>query len=243
MAMTKLSIFIPSYKRPEVLDMTLKGLYDNTVSGNEYNVEIYLALNKAGEADVNVAKSYVDIFKNKGILFKYHCHIKNVGKAKALNNLFDISSKDSDYIVTMDNDMVIRMPWLHYVTEANSIKYDIMGFCSSLFWAHDPIRERCPFINYNGFTFYKPYSVAGGMMLFPYNFLKDNKWTNHGGVYGRDDAEMCLRAKEKYVYNSEEPWLEHDPLKGTSDLLKDYEDKKVKLYESGITVFKDGWDE
>lgn len=241
--MKKITILIPSYKRPDVLAHTLKGLYDNTVHGDVYDVCIAVGLNKAGPLEVGVIDSYKFIFEGLGINFQFMSNKENIGKAAALNELFYIYGRYSDYIVTLDNDMYIKKPWIHLIERCKSIDFDIMGFSSATFWAHDPIRENCASMEVGEHLFYKPYSVAGGMMLFHSQFLKDHQWTNFGGVYGRDDADMCLKTDKKYVLFSDEDWLDHDPLCSSTPILKAYEEKKKELYKKGTTVFSKGWDE
>lgn len=241
--MKKLAILIPSYKRPDVLRATLTGLCDNTCQGEGYDITVSVGLNNAMLDDIKIIKDFKILFNELDIPFKFIQYEKNVGKAKVLNVLFKLYGGESDYIVTMDNDMVIKMPWLYQIDIADKIDYDIMGFSSALFWAHDPVREKCSFINIEENLFYKPYSVAGGMLLFHSEFLKEHKWTSHGGVYGRDDADMCLKTDKKYVLSSDRDWLVHDPLSCTTPELKNYEDKKKHLYNIGKFVFPEGWDE
>lgn len=241
--MKKIVVLIPSYKRPEVLSLTLRGLFDNTVQGNDYDVSIAVGVNKVSQEDALVISRYNALFESMGIPFHSVLYKNNTGKAAALNSLHRIYALESDYVVTLDNDMVISMPWMHRVGLCDRIDYDIIGFSSARFWVHDPIRERCPSTKVGDLLFYAPYSVAGGMMLFHNQFLKKNEWTNFGGVYGRDDADMCLRTKKKYVLYSDEDWLAHDPLNSSTPALKEYENKKKALYKNGITVFPDGWDE
>jgi glycosyltransferase involved in cell wall biosynthesis len=243
MGMRNVSILIPSYKRPEVLKKTLEGLYTNTFSEKGYKISICLGLNKVSEKENKIASEYRDLFIKNNINFVLLSFEKNIGKAKALNSLLSSSDKDSNYIITMDNDMVIKKAWLHYIDRADKIDYDLMGFSSAKFWAHEPSLKRCPYIDINGYIFYKPVGIAGGMMLFHKEFLEKHTWTNHGGVYGRDDADMCLKTSKKYVLHSTEDWLDHDPLNSSTPLLKAYEDKKRSLYKRNINIFPEGWDE
>lgn len=247
MGLRNLSILIPSYKRPEVLEATLCGLLNNTCNTNKFEVSIGVGLNKGGFEEDEILVKYEKFFNNRGMPFQSVSYENNIGKATILNILFKLYASKSDLVVTMDNDMVISKPWLHLISLCDAIEYDIMGFCGARFWAHDPVRENCSyvgnFVDDKPITFYTPHSVAGGMMLFHSQFLKDNPWTNHGGVYGRDDASMCLLTNKKYVINSDEDWLVHDPLKDSTPILKNYEEKKKALYEEGTTVFPIGWDE
>jgi glycosyltransferase involved in cell wall biosynthesis len=241
--MKKLAILIPSYKRPEVLEATLAGLLNNTAQGQGYDIRIAIGLNQASAEDIRTVNKYSGLFKGIGIALDSIPYANNIGKANILNVLYKIYGYQSDLIITMDNDMVILKPWLHLIGQCDSIDYDIMGFCSAQFWAHDPVRENCSWVDMGDHKFYTIFSVAGGMMLFHHQFLNNHPWTNHGGVYGRDDASMCLITQKKYVLHSEEDWLIHDPLNSSTPELKAYEDKKKELYLRGTTVFHIGWDE
>lgn len=241
--MKKLAILIPSYKRPEVLEETLKGLLNNTSQGDGYDIRIAVGLNQASPEDHQIISKYHTLFNDIGIVLDSIPYSSNIGKAAILNVLFKIYGYQADLVITMDNDMVILKSWLHYIEQCDSIDYDIMGFSSARFWAHDPIRKNCVFVGVGNNLFYTPCSVAGGMMLFHHQFLNDHPWTNHGGVYGRDDATMCLLTQKKYVLHSGEDWLLHDPLNSSTPKLKTYEDKKKDLYLRGTTVFHIGWDE
>lgn len=241
--MKKLAILIPSYKRPEVLRLTLNGLLENTSNNEDYEICVAVGLNKGSPEENTMVNDFSNKFKSKGIKFNSISYDENIGKARILNALFKLYAHGYDYVVTMDNDMVISKPWLYMIALCDIVDYDIMGFSSAKFWAHDPKRELCAFFRSGEYIFYKPYSVAGGMMLFHYKFLSEHPWTNFGGVYGRDDAEICLRTQKKYVYHTDIDWLEHDPLNSSTPVLKDYEDKKRALYKNGTTVFPLGWDE
>lgn len=241
--MKKVAILIPSYKRPDVLRQTLDGLYQNTTANEGYSVCIAVGLNKASDTENQLVDHYRELFRAKGITFHSISYDANLGKAKILNILFKVYTQGYDYIVTLDNDMVISKPWLYMISICDLVDYDIMGFSSSRFWAHLPLRDQCQSFKMGDHLFYAPHSIAGGMMLFHRGFLEKNEWTNLGGVYGRDDAEMCLRTVKKFVYHTDKDWLVHDPMNSSTPVLKIYEDKKKDLYKNGVTVFSEGWDE
>lgn len=241
--MKKVAILIPSYKRPEVLRMTLEGLYHNTTANEGYDINICVGLNQAAEKEIDLVGQYEGLFKAAGIQFNWLPYSTNIGKANILNTLFTRFVDRGELVITLDNDMVISRSWLHLIKPCLSIDFDIMGFSSSKFWAHEPSREICSSVECDSYTFYSVQGVAGGMMLFHYSFLENNSWTNHGGVYGKDDAEMCLKTQIKYVIHYPEAWLVHDPLISSTQELKSYEDKKRALYKAGTTVFPEGWDE
>jgi glycosyltransferase involved in cell wall biosynthesis len=244
----KVAILIPSYKRPEVLDLTLSGVVDTT-DDNLYDIHIGVALNQVRPQDVSVTDKYKEIFLNKGIPFRVLTERINIGKAEALNKLFDEVIKkgafgEGDYIVTMDNDMHLRMPWMHLIKDVEDLDFELLGFGSIKFWCHLPERSKCNGKPYKErYILYALTSIAGGMMLFPWGFLNKHRWTNHGGVYGEDDATMCTIAKKKYVLAWDEDWLRHDPLMNSTDELRQYQSKKEALYAKQKYVFEPGWDE
>jgi len=238
-----IAILIPSYKRPDVLKLTLDGLYRNTTAHEGYNITICVGLNQASGEEMGLMGQYEGLFRSAGIQFNWLPYSTNIGKASILNTLFARFADGYELVVTMDNDMVISKPWLHLIKPCLGIDFDIMGFSSSNFWAHEPSRERCSSKESEGYTFYSAHGIAGGMMLFHHSFLQKHPWTNHGGVYGRDDADMCLKTQKKYVIFYPEGWLAHDPLVSSTPELKSYEDKKRALYMAGTTVFPKGWDE
>lgn len=240
--MKRVAILIPSYKRPDVLKLTLEGLYQNTTANEGYDINIYVGLNQAAEKELGLVSQYNNLFCDAGIQFNWLPYSTNIGKANILNTLFTRFVDRDELVITLDNDMVISKPWLHLIKPCLGIDFDIMGFSSSKFWAHEPSRERCTSVESEGYTFYCANGVAGGMMLFHHSFLEKNSWTNHGGVYGKDDADMCLKTHKKYVIHYPEDWLVHDPLVSSTQELKSYEDKKRALYKAGITIFPEGWD-
>ena len=210
--MTYISILIPSYKRPKVLDLTIKNLLENMRSEG-FKISIAIGLLKVDDEARNVAHKYDAKFIDKGIEYNVLEYDTNIGKAACLNDLYDRFKKDSGYIISLDNDMVIRKPWLHLIDEIKTIDFDVMGFGSSTFWAHDPRREDCKIVQVKiPYTYYMPISIAGGMMVISREFMSSYRWTNHGGVYGRDDQDICLRTRKKYVIMWPVDWLEHDPL-------------------------------
>lgn len=241
--MKRVAILIPSYKRPDVLRYTLEGLYQNTASDNEFQVGLYIGLNKATDPEILVVKEYESKLKSKGIDFKYIFEEKNIGKAAVLNKLFDLYCSGYDYIVTMDNDMYIKAPWLRYLSVSEKIDFELMGISCAGYWVHNPERGLCSSTVVNGSTFYTPQGIGGGIMFFHYPFLDKNKWVDHDAVYGGVDAWMCLKTNKKYVLHCEEDWIFHDPLRCSTPILKSYEDKKQELVRANKRFFPAGWDE
>jgi len=241
----KVAILIPSYKRLKVLEHTLCSLFFNSQmdAKNNYEVGVFLGLNKAREEDIKIAHSFVEIASACNIFYAFVPYSDNIGKALALNDLFDKYSSRYDYIVTMDNDMVIKKPWLHLINVALKKDFELTGFASTTFWAHLPKREECPFEEVDKYKFYQPYNgIAGGMMLFPRRTLEKHKWTNKGGVYGFDDAQMCLDVNNKGVLYDERDWLDHDPLSCSTPELKYYHDRKQHFFNQGQYILQKGWD-
>lgn len=241
--MKKVAILIPSYKRSEVLRMTLEGLYQNTASDEDFQVGLYVGLNKASDFDIHVVKSYENIFKNKNIDFKFISEKENIGKAAVLNKLYEFFCAGYDYVVTMDNDMLIKRPWLKYLTISEKIDFELMGISCGGYWPHLPKREECPSITKENSKFFTPRGIGGGIMFFHYSFLGIHKWVGNGGVYGGVDAQMCLKTEKKYVLHCEEDWIAHDPISCSSPDLKSYEERKRELISTKKFIFPEGWDE
>lgn len=246
MGIKKIAILIPSYKRPEVLNLTLKGLLE-TVDANLYDIRIGVCLNQATQKEISVTDSFKAAFREKGLSLAVIEERTNIGKAVALNELFDSVVKgifqDNEYVITLDNDMLLKIPWMHLIKDLEDFDFELMGFGSSLFWCHLPSRDLCTGQPFKKYTLYPLHSIAGGMMLFPYSFLKNQRWTNNGGVYGEDDATMCTKANKKYVLAWDYDWLQHDPLLNSTEELKRYQSKKEALYSNSRFVFPVGWDE
>ena len=243
--MKSVAILIPSYKRPEVLKLTLQNLFSNTIldASLNYKVGVYIALNSYTQEEVEIVTSFTESAQQCNVSYGWITYPDNRGKAAALNDLFSRFSGGYDYIVTMDNDMVIKMPWMHLIDIAEKTDFQLMGFGSSIFWAHQPSRELCNGYPLEGCTVYSMDQIAGGMMLFPRETLEKYKWTNKGGVYGFDDAQMCLDVSKKFVLNWPCDWLDHDPMSSSSPDLKRYHDRKQHFFSKGQYILQKGWDE
>jgi hypothetical protein len=207
-----------------------------------YKIGVYVGINAARPVDVEVATELQESFNQANIDFKWEAYTDNIGKAGALNDLYDKYSEGRDYIITMDNDMVFKMPWMHLIRVAQKIDFELMGFGSSTFWAHQPVREECDSYPMGEHRIYNMSQIAGGMLLFPRETLEKHKWTNKGGVYGFDDAQMCLDVAKKFVIFWGENWLHHDPLGDSNPDLKQYHDRKQHYFSQGQYILPKGWD-
>lgn len=239
----KLSILIPSYKRPLVLEYTLNHLLKNIENNTNFSINIVVGLNKATNREKYIVNVFENKFKEIDIDFKSVSYENNIGKAKMLNILFKIFAYKSDFIITMDNDIVILKPFLKYLNLCELVDYDIMSFSSARYWAHNPIKEVCPFITVQSTIFYTPINVGGGILLFHNDFLKAHPFEDNNGVYGKVDLSMCLKTKKIYVLDIKDDVFLHDPLRNDYPELIIYENKKQSLIKKGITVFPKDWDE
>jgi len=243
----KIAILIPSYKRPQVLKETLYNVLQNSMPESHLGTEVglYVALNESSPEDMSVITSMVEPALQCNVKYAWVSYSENRGKAVALNDLFNKFAGGYDYIVTMDNDMVVKLPWLHLIDVATRTDFELMGFGSSTFWAHQPRRELLGDKFYTLMDMYHIYrldQIAGGMMLFPRQTLEKHKWTNKGGVYGFDDAQMCLDVNKKFVMFWDQDWLDHDPLGTSASDLKQYHDRKQHFFNNGQYILQKGWD-
>lgn len=240
--MKKLSILIPSYKRPTVLDNTLNYLLKN-IDNNIYDITVAVGLNEATANEEYIVNTYEKRFKDINILFKSISYERNIGKAKMLNILFKIYAYKSDLVITMDNDIVILKPFLNYINVCELVDYDIMSFSSLRYWAHNPIRETCPYSIINNYIFYHPTNVGGGILLFHRDFLEKNPFEDNGGVYGKVDLSMCLKTKKIHVLHINDDIFLHDPLANSTPELECYEKRKQELIKKGVFVFPENWNQ
>lgn len=246
----KVAVLIPSYKRPEVLRKTIASLIswtsiDTMLAPILFEVGLFVAVNEYTQEDMEVITSFIKPALDAKIKYAWVTYTENKGKAAALNDLFDKFSDGYDYIITMDNDMVIKNTWLHLVDAASRTALELVGFGSSTFWAHQPRRELLEgkyFTLMDTYNIYNIDQIAGGMLLFPRKTLEEHKWTNKGGVYGFDDAQMCLDVKKKGVIHWPQDWLDHDPLGSSTPGLKYYHDRKQQFFDKGQYILPEGWD-
>lgn len=244
MDLKDLLILIPSYRRDLVLYKTLDGLLQNTAPSVDFEVSICVGLNAGREYERELCWLFQRMFGLLGLPFVVQNFKENVGKAAALNDMFNRQNgQDWRAVVTMDNDMVVKKPyWLKIIKKAMTLDLDMIGFSSANFWAHLPKREECKPEPCGNYTLYRPYGVAGGMLLFKPSILVRHPWTNHGGVYGRDDATMCEVVENKAVLHSDNDWLDHDPWARKTEELQRYDSRKKALYAAGTMVFHEGWE-
>ena len=239
-------ILIPSYKRARVIDLTLAKLIE--YHQPTHDVTICVADNKTSPATDAAIRKHKDSANAKGIEFNNVFNEKNIGKAKALNILLEMyDAPKYDTIVTMDNDMVVKMPWYNTIDSFMKTGFDFVGVGSKTFWYHYPTNaDRLTVEKIDDFHIVRITSIAGGMLIHKPNFIRSFKWTNAGGVYGEDDGQMCRNTSNKAVLYRNEDWLDHDPLTFTdvaTNELKEYDNKKLTLLKNRTYVFSEGWDE
>lgn len=243
----KLSICIPSYKRPLVLKHTLEGLIQNLTP---YFFDVNIAVGVLGEEDYDSMELVRDIYESdRDIRFDYWIYNENIGKAHCLNHLFTTFAHDSDYILTMDNDMYIKEPFLHIVEAAIYARpntyWDFVGFGATNYFQHvlasNITMPRVDF-GYDGkkYTYCYPLGIGGGMQLLTNQFITDHPFqSNGGGVYLGEDEYYSRITRNRGVVLYDTDWVEHNPF---GHLYQEYEDIKHKRVESGQTVFQPGWD-
>ena len=233
----KALILIPSYKRAEVIDLTLKSLF--AVHEPSWDITVCVGDNKASPETQEAITRYP---------VRSEPYPVNIGKAAALNDLLVKYDGDYDVICTMDNDMVILKPWYELLNAFVRSAYDYVGFGGPRWWWHIPLnREECPIVSRETMiTVYSPSGIAGGLLAFKPEFLRAHPWTNFGGVYGVDDGIMCQQTLSRAVFYWSEDWIRHDPLSYTVDApayLRANQEKKQALNIAGKHIFPKNWDE
>jgi glycosyltransferase involved in cell wall biosynthesis len=240
----KTLILIPSYKRQEVLNLTLKSLF--AVHKPSWEITVCVGDNQSTPETLGIILHY-------NVKYKYSS--QNLGKAEMLNRLLRDFDGDYDVIVTMDNDMVLLKPWYHILDGFLRTSHDFCGVAAEKWWWHVPLdRAECDSWETNEpdnilrehVQFYNPVGIAGGLLLFRPEFLRAHPWTNQGGVYGAEDGLMCQTTRNRAVIYWDEDWLQHDPLSSAPDVpesLRTYQEKKRILNEAGTMIFPEHWDE
>jgi glycosyltransferase involved in cell wall biosynthesis len=240
----KLLILIPSYKRPQVIDLTLCSLWHH--HDPTWEVTVAVGDNQISEETMLVFVRQRDAYTAKGIHLKLLPFKHNIGKAQALNELLRVFNGSFDVIVTMDNDMVVHKSWYWICREFMASPFDFVGVSSPSWWWHNPLdRNECPGDTCGSLTVYRPQGIAGGLLLFKPDFLRAHPWTNNGGVYGMDDGLMCKTTENRAVFYWSEDWITHDPLSAGENVpanLLAYRERKRALNESGVMIFPVGWD-
>ena len=243
--MKNILMLIPSYKRGICIDMMLSSIFSQHADG--FHIVVCVADNQSTPATQGILYKWKGIFDaTDGLEMRYDCHTENIGKAAALNELLKKCDGEYDCIVTADNDCVFNKPWYWLLSEFLNSPFDFVGFASPSFWWHIPEKEKCERERVCNFDVYRPKGIAGALMAFKPDFLRDHPWSNLGGVYGADDALMCQTTQNRAVFYWGEDWLEVDPLSrkpNTPPDLAEYDRRKLDLIGRGINIFKKGWDE
>lgn len=237
----RVSVLIPSYKRPEEITLCLAGLLKNL---DVHTYTVIVGFLKADRQSNIIKHSFSKAFNAHGIAFNASLYDDNIGKAQCLNKLFQSSvSTDQEFVVTLDNDMFIKKPIGELLSRAASLKLDLVGFGSRTFWVHLPPRNKCSATQMSPhLSVYQCAGIGGGMMLFPRKFLASTSWEDHNGVYGGVDGTMCLKTKNRAVLYWDADWMDHNCLKNDTPELKAYEQRKVELLRK-TKIFPKGWDE
>lgn len=237
----ELDIFIVAYQRPEVLLYTLQSLYLYITESEKFNINLYIWINDSTDTDTEVC-AWALRYKPKAIdKLMFFPTEENKGKAYALNYLYDDYSGPDHLILVLDQDMVFKDKFIPIIEDAIKIRFDILGFASTGYWAHIPARENSSSIIWGEYDLYYTMFIAGGIMLLRGEFLANNRWTNEDGVYGGDDYNMCANTNDKFILELYTDWLDHDPMGPHMLSLKEYYAKKSAYTDKGQYVLPKGW--
>jgi glycosyltransferase involved in cell wall biosynthesis len=258
--MTKLCILIPTYKRSKIFGHTLNSLFA-TIDRSPFDVYIFVGvLDREIETRSICEQREIDFWIGRDFSnVKYYIPTyfnSNLGKAKCLNDLLNYCH-DMDYIITMDNDIVLYHSWLHIVeaaistTKEISLDWDFFTFAGRNCFMSQPdnLQEMTYVANYP--YKYRNYKIrfaaaqGGGMVLYKPEFLDKNPFqsTTPDAVYLNEDASHCRATTKRYVMYYDEYWIQHDPYKDMYPEYKEYYRRKEQQIEDGNYVFLERWDE
>ena len=247
-----LKILIPTYRRAKIFKHTLDSLFD-TIDESIFNVEIHIGILAD---DIETMEYYIQRKKNPNVGFtSCKFYRTNIGKAKCLNDLFNTYCwhDDTDFVLTLDNDIVFYQPWLKHIETVVSttymLKWDFFTFSGkNCFMTMPDNLEQMTFIadyQYKSEIYNIRWAMAqgGGMVLYPYLWLDDHPFESIGdGVYLGEDEAHCRATNRRYVLYHDSDWIRHDPHADLYPEYKQYYEKKTKQIEEGNYYFAPDWD-
>ena len=249
-------IIIPTYKRPGVIDKTLKNLIP-AITQNKYIITLCVYDNKSTIETKNIIESYRENIEESGIKFITIFDEQNIGKAGAItyfkNNIF---TKDNyEYVITMDNDIVIDLGinLLESIDIANENidgDWEMVAPRTPFFtFEHNSLKNSIKdcVLNDNVICKIRPSeAISGAIMIMKNTFFdKLNFPLKDIAMLGGDDGYMCGFAKKKYVLQFIGiDYARHDPLCG-GIAIEEIEDEQLKNYQLKKNALRFGeniWD-
>lgn len=181
------SIMIVTYNRLSLTKQTLDNLFEVT----KYPFNLVFVDNASQDGTLKYLKDYCETKQSpyfKG--FKIQANEKNLGIAVGRNQGLILA--DGDWLVTLDNDVLLPDNWLNEATDiiSKNPKFGMIGVNME--------GVTYPMVNLNGKEFQrKPQGNLGtACAVFSHNFHKMLGFFNiEYGLYGEEDADMGMRAR------------------------------------------------
>lgn len=104
----KVLIMIPAYKRHETLRLSLLSLCQNT-ERDLFGVDIVVGINAPVENNRSVVRDVAEKY-GQGLNVRWQEYQRNIGKAEALNTIYETCFDNHRYVISMDSDIVIKKP-------------------------------------------------------------------------------------------------------------------------------------
>ena len=109
---TLISIIIPTYKRPDGIELALSSVEHESVNG--FEVEIIIADNDPEGS----AKDFIESFAAKSTAKIHYVHVPQAGVSNARNGALAVAQ--GRYIAFLDDDMEAISPWLEPLIKAST---------------------------------------------------------------------------------------------------------------------------
>jgi len=252
--MKTIPICAVSYNRKEAVKKWIESLLLSLEE--EYEYELYIHDNNSKDGTYEFLKETIEKYNvenNPLKVFAVYQSDKNIGKPKALNNLFMNVNKDYKFIVSSDSDLILPKGWTSALLSLME-ETPKLGMLSPLYvknsnnpvLGYDIIDKLIP--ERNLFYFRKDIgnSIAGGFIMLSAEAFWEVGGYTEAGIYGGNDAKLNTKLANKgydCAYTSK-IYIEHlkaiEEYNGYEGWKRDVHKKMHR--ESGYSIDKGFWD-
>lgn len=196
-----INIIMVSYYRPNDLQLSIDSVLANT------HIPFHLFIIDNSNNNLNNLLSSYEYDSRITLIYNE----KNIGKAASINLHYDqIMSKNySNYVVTIDGDIIVHKNWLERFIEA-SMKLDNWAILAPTIMNHKGhwFKKQYPnlymhntkrLLHFSEEIFYNRYT-AGPLLFLNRQFFDKHKY-NDSHLYGFDDGLLCKQAflEDKFI--------------------------------------------